>query len=1399
MKISLNISLISFLATITISNAQTDSKNYIQTFAYRVPTTDGNVAIDDITEIITYYDGLGRSIQRQALRVGGNRENLITPIIYDEIGRQTKEYLPLPISDLSGDFYDGTGGLTIDQELKNYYKAKFPDDFFQGSGNHPDWDNPFTETIFEESPRSRPIEQAFPGFDWKAHYGNEHTKRLEYGLNTSPIPQFSANFIGGDYSNPQLAYENTYPLQSLYVTIAKDENWEYSDGIYGKTFEFTNKSGQVVLRRTTVFDPTKGPQDPNYHDTYFVYDDYGNLSFVLSPEASDHILSGGVIDQLVLYNHVYQYKYDGLNRLIEKKLPGKGWEYLIYDSLDRIILSQDPNLRVNDQWLFTKYDIFGREAYSGIYNPPAAESRSSMQQLVETAGLPLTETQITSYSSIGDTDVYYTNLAYPNTNLEVLSINYFDTYADQGNLSLPTNVYGLNPSQTNTKGLSTVSKVRVLNSTNWITGISGYDEKGRVVYTASENEYLNTTETVKVLLNHIGNVEERTSTHFKLGTTTITIKDYFTYDQFERVRTHEQKIDNEPVQLIVQNYYDDLGQLVQKDVGGETFVDGYTAITDADVTFDGKINRNTAGIGWTSGVKTKGEIIEDGGIKFTVNQDDKIIRVGLEKTGGLSLPTWSDFDYGVHLLNTDTNFDGQNDVKLVINNSLGTIITGYQSGDSFSIERINGQIIFKKNGAQLGVPINDSSGDTMVGKASFYSSFGQIEGLELFGSNIDKKLQNVNFTYNVRGWITDINDVESSGLELLNTDLFNFRINYNNLDTGTGTNPLYDGNISQTMWNSEYQDTDTRSYIYSYDNLYRIKSAISLKGTDPQSMINTNNHDVSNISFDKNGNILTLKRRGKHETNGVVADWDDLVYTYNGNELVDVDDNAISSPLIDYGFRDVNTGPLINDFEYDQNGNMNKDRNKGVASITYNHLNLPVEIVFDQLPRRISYIYSADGTKLSKSVIDEGNITTEYSGNFIYNNAETGIMKLQAFFQPEGYIEPVANSTESVKGFDAGTGTITYSSYNYIFQYKDHLGNVRLSYSDLDKDGSIISPTEIIEESNFYPFGLKHNGYNRDINPGGNGIAQLRKFQGQEFQDDFNLNWYFFKWRNSDPALGRFYSLDPLSEKFYYNSPYAFSENKVIGHFEMEGLESIVSITMGSDIRYRGDIVTAAFPNALHFNINITSQGPDDFVNAFISASQADPKGIGFVSIWGHGRAGIMYGDDYGSIEITTSDLDKLNEAIVNGDIKFAENATIYIGNCNSGTCPNFELMSLAQKLAEITGAKVIGANDSVGLGVPANPENTTTMEYVVWDPKNKTFIAFYSDGTSRDLGPTIDVITLMERFVNTPTAVSTLKSEGATGVSVIGSLLNGLKERGLQIRGVLHPGTYNPEGTKDR
>jgi len=219
----------------------------------------------------------------------------------------------------------------------------------------------------------------------------------------------------------------------------------------------------------------------------------------------------------------------------------------------------------------------------------------------------------------------------------------------------------------------------------------------------------------------------------------------------------------------------------------------------------------------------------------------------------------------------------------------------------------------------------------------------------------------------------------------------------------------------------------------------------------------------------------------------------------------------------------------------------------GNAQKQYNHLNLPTIVIFGTTGQ-IDYIYDATGVKLKKTVTQTtgGTNTTSYAGGYVYLKST-----LQFMSQPEGYIDPVAQ-TSQVKG--SSNGTTTYSAYNYIFQFKDHLGNIRLSYGDSDKNGAV-DTSEIIEESHYYPFGLKQKGYNEDISSNGNSLAQKWSFLGQERIDDFGLNWLTFRYRNYMPDLGRFFGIDPISENFMSITNYQFAHNSPVWKIEIEGLE----------------------------------------------------------------------------------------------------------------------------------------------------------------------------------------------------------------------------------------------------
>lgn len=949
-------------------------ESYVHTTTPTIESTDADaLANNQKQESITYYDGIGRPKQKIEIRAGGvNNNDIITHVDYDHYGRIDKEYLPYTDGNSCGAFRTAD----VDLATKTYYKNHFPSDINAGAPN------PYSQKDLEPSPLSRVLKQAAPGYDWRLGGGNE--VKMDYKTNAAEEVQlFTVDLVlENNVYTPKLKKSGYYAPTMLYKNVVFDEN---STSSYtesgGSTIEFKTKDGQVVLKRSYGI---VGAETTNKrHDTYYVYDDFGNLSFVIPPKAVDllgsinvdanlessvvlepgspelnlkasnsitlkegfHAKAGStfsaIIDngsQSALDNLCYQYRYDQRNRLVEKKLPGKDWEYIIYNKQDKPILTQDANLRAQNKWLFTKYDVFDRVVYTGEYKNTVKTTRALMQSFADENNTLFEQKQ--TVNTINGTTVYYSNNAFPSNNdenINLFTVSYYDDYNFD---VIPTDISSLG-AISNVKGMTTGSKTRILNTNSWITNWNYYDSKSKPFYTYTKNEYLNTVAIAKSEFDFQGNVKQTTSTHIRNSLTT-TIVDKFDYDQSGRLTKQTQAINGATTpEIIIANTYDELGQLTSKKVGGQ--------------------------------------------------------------------------------------------------NAQG--------------------------------------------------------------------LQTVDYKYNIRGWLKNINDINAIG-----SDLFAFQINYN--DISDPSKKLFNGNISQTFWKTTNDDTSIKNYTYTYDKLNRLKNADD----------NLNKFNES-LTYDMNGNILKLKRNGEL-VDGVpninipshFGLMDDLTYSYDsGNKLQIVSDLGSKT----HGFKDDFTGngnDTSVDYTYDANGNMKTDTNKGITSVTYNHLNLPDEVTIQG--QTIKYYYDATGVKQKKIA---NTFTTDYVGGFIYENNQ-----LQFFSQPEGYVS-----------YNSGT-------FDYIYQYKDHLGNVRLSY---DKD------LVIQEENNYYPFGLKHKGYNAVTNiTKGNRVAQKYKYNGKELQDEQGLDFYDFGARNYDPALGRWMNIDPLAEKMRRYSPYNYAFNNPIRFIDPDGM-----------------------------------------------------------------------------------------------------------------------------------------------------------------------------------------------------------------------------------------------------
>src|SRR5690606_37962946 len=245
------------------------------------------------------------------------------------------------------------------------------------------------------------------------------------------------------------------------------------------------------------------------------------------------------------------------------------------------------------------------------------------------------------------------------------------------------------------------------------------------------------------------------------------------------------------------------------------------------------------------------------------------------------------------------------------------------------------------------------------------------------GNTTAVPLQKVDYTYNIRGWLTNINNAEYGYVDTEN-DLFDFKINYIG---GAGEGRYqYNGNIHDVISRTK-TDNVIRGYAHYYDDLNRLVQVKGLyyeKGGWMMGVKEDESYGEA-LSYDKNGNILTVNRSAEL-VSGQPVEIDDLTYTYTANQLQTVTD-ATNNPS---GFNDGNTTGA--DYTYDTFGNLKTDKNKGITNIVYNHLNLPVEITF--AAGKITYTYDAAGTKVKKVVTPTGGAaqTTDYLFGFEYEN-----------------------------------------------------------------------------------------------------------------------------------------------------------------------------------------------------------------------------------------------------------------------------------------------------------------------------------------------------------------------------------------------------------------------------
>ncbi len=338
---------------------------------------------------------------------------------------------------------------------------------------------------------------------------------------------------------------------------------------------------------------------------------------------------------------------------------------------------------------------------------------------------------------------------------------------------------------------------------------------------------------------------------------------------------------------------------------------------------------------------------------------------------------------------------------------------------------------------------------------------------------------------------------------------------------------------------------------------------------------------------------------------GVQQAMDNLSYHYTvgTNKLDHVTDAVVSSPYTD----DIESQGAGN-YDYDAIGNLIKDEAEEIETIEWTpsgkvkrikrqrRSSLPdMEFWYDAMgqrtvkvvkPRPFGNLSDQSQWEYTHYVRDaQGNVLSVYSQTYVASMVHEGLyeshLKLaEQHVYGSSRIGMSTQETEKVSTFNAVPSSIagetflisrnTYTLPDYSastdkvsrkvghkrYELNNHLGNVMVTVSDLKLSSNDTTVTyylpQVVSYTDYYAFGSQQPG--RYGNTGGYRYG----FQGQEKDDEIKGegNSINYKYRIHDPRLGRFLSVDPLAADYAYNSPYAFSENRVVDMVELEGLEA---------------------------------------------------------------------------------------------------------------------------------------------------------------------------------------------------------------------------------------------------